>query len=228
MPGRARSPAAMLLYPVCVAVTAVAGWWSSRDGRGGFAAMVLWSLVVIPIAVPFASRNQGIRWVLVFFLLAIVSVRIALAIASYWCPAEPRELLTAVPGFTAAVLLITAPWLAPWALHDLAGQPAPARVIEAEPVTDSEDQDPGRTRYRLADAATERDLGWMRYGPRTRAPAGAVITVSVVPNGWAPPIATERLATDAEPRVTALAALATVHVLACAATAAAWPRKIEW
>ncbi|KUL22154.1 hypothetical protein [Streptomyces regalis] len=88
--------------------------------------------------------------------------------------------------------------------------------------------DTGRTRYRLADAETERDLGWMRFGPRTRAPVGAVITVSVVPDGWAPPIATERLNdTDVEPGIAAFTALATIHVLACAATAAAWPRD-EW
>ncbi|KUL22153.1 hypothetical protein ADL12_42690 [Streptomyces regalis] len=74
--------------------------------------MMLWSLVVIPIAVPFASRNQGVRWVLVFVLLAIASVRLAVEIAAYWSPVELREALTAVPGLTAAVLLITAPWLA--------------------------------------------------------------------------------------------------------------------
>src|ERR1051325_5441033 len=47
----------------------------------------------------------------------------------------------------------------------------------------------------------------MRFGPRTRARSGAVISVSMVPDGWAPPIATERLDdTDVEPGITAFAA----------------------
>ncbi|MGW3420900.1 hypothetical protein [Streptomyces phaeochromogenes] len=197
-------------------------------GRGRLAAMMFWFLVVVPIAVSFASRHYGARWVLVFVLLAITSVIMALTLTRFWAfrNHEPRELLTAVPGLTAAALLITAPWLAPWALHDLAGRFAPARVIEAEPVIDRSDQDTGRTHYRIADAATERDLGLMWFGPRTRVPVGAVISVSVIPDGWSPPVATERLK-DADALATAFAALVAVHVLACAATAAAWPRRVR-
>ncbi|WP_405541520.1 hypothetical protein OG478_03920 [Streptomyces phaeochromogenes] len=197
--------------------------------KSRLAVMTLLSLVVLPISVPFASHSFGTEWVAVVVFLAIASGGMALAISHFWdygsCP-TPREFLTAVPGLTASALLMSAPWLAPWALHDLAGQPALARVIEAEPAIDSKEEDTGRTHYRLADAATERDLGWMRFGPPTRAPAGAVIPVSVIPNGWSPPIATERLNDpDADPLVTTFAALVTAHVFACATAAAAWPRE---
>ncbi|MGW0877025.1 hypothetical protein ACWD3Z_42170 [Streptomyces sp. NPDC002740] len=221
MLGRGSRAAVMLLNLV---VEPVANWWSDREGKGRFAAVMLWSLVVVPVTVPFASRNEGGGWVLAFLALAVASVVLAVAIGGSWYGSDH---FTAVPGLTAAVLLITAPWLAPWALHDLAGRPVSARVVEAEPVLDMEDEDTWLTGYRLADATTGRDLGSMRHGPRTRTRVGAVITVSVVPDHWAPPIATERLNdTDVEPGITAFAALATVHVLACAATAAAWPS--EW
>lgn len=221
MLGRGRLAVVILLN---LTVVPVANWWLGKEGKGRFVAMMLWSLVVVPIALPFASRNQGGRWVLAFLVLAVASVVIAVAIGGSWYESDH---FTALPGLTAAALLVTAPWLTPWALHDLAGRPVSAHVVEAEPVLDAEDEDTWRTRYRLADAATGRDLGSMHYGPRTRARVGAVITVSVVPDGWAQPIATERLDdTDVEPGITAFAALAAVHALACAATAVAWPR--EW
>jgi hypothetical protein len=99
--------------------------------------------------------------------------------------------------------------------------------MEAWVLLDSETgKDTGRTGYRLADAATERDLGWTEHGPRARAPAGAVIAFSVIPDGWATPMAAERLDdTDVEPGVTAFAALGIVHVLACAVAVALWPRE---
>ncbi|WP_328687917.1 hypothetical protein OHA74_54085 [Streptomyces phaeochromogenes] len=201
-----------------------------RD-KGRLAATMFWSLVAVPIAVPLASHGFGTEWVAIVVLLAIISGSMVLASGHFWdygSRPTPREFLTAVPGLTASALLVSAPWLAPWALHDLAGQPALARVIEAEPAVDSKDDDTGRTHYRLADAATERGLGWMRFGPRTRVPVGAVIAVSVIPGDWAPPIATERLNdADADPLVTAFAALATVHLLTCATAAAAWPREIQ-
>ncbi|MFJ1812318.1 MULTISPECIES: hypothetical protein [unclassified Streptomyces] len=190
-------------------------------------AVMLWSLVVVPLAVLFlASHDQGFRWVLIGAFLATASIVTAVETAGPWYGSaglcEPR---TMVPGLTAAALLITAPWLAPWALHDLAGQPAQARVIEAEPVINMEDEDTGLTRYHLAEAETERGLGWILFGPRIRAHSGAVITVSVVPDDWAPPIATERLNdTAVEHGITAFAALATIHLPGCAVTAATWPR----
>ncbi|MFF1680326.1 hypothetical protein [Streptomyces sp. NPDC058256] len=223
MPGRGRIVVAIL---VGLAVEAVDAMWWSLEGKGRFVAVMLWSLAVIPVAVLFGTRNQGARWVLVCALLAVASFAMAVTTAGSWYGWDDvRERLTALPGLTAAALLITAPWLAAWPLHDLSGQPTLARVIEAKPSIDSEEEDTGLTRYHLAEAETERDLGWMRFGPRTRALPGAVISVSVVPSGWAPPIATERLNdTDVKPGITAFAALATIHALACAATAAAWPR----
>ncbi|MEU0647991.1 hypothetical protein [Streptomyces umbrinus] len=200
-------------------------------GRGRLAFTTTWSLVVVPILVVLGSRSHGTSWVVVVVLLAIVSGAMGLAIGHSWvrtymADPAPRELLTAAPGLTAAALLLTAPGLAPWALHDLAGEPTRVRVIEVEPVSDSQGEDSGLTHYRIADAATERDLGRLRFGPRTRVPAGAVISVSVIPDGWSPPVATERLE-DADALVTAFAVVATVHVLTCAVTTAAWPRKIQ-
>ncbi|MEU5344238.1 MULTISPECIES: hypothetical protein [unclassified Streptomyces] len=197
--------------------------------KGRLVATMFWSLVAVPIAVPLASHGFGTEWVAVIVLLAIVSGSMVLASGHFWdygSRPTPREFLTAVPGLTASALLVSAPWLAPWALHDLAGQPALARVIKAEPAVDRKNDDTGRTHYRIADAATERDLGRLRFGPRTRVPAGAVVSVSVIPDGWSPPVATERLK-DADTLVTAFAVLVTVHVLTCAATAAAWPRRIQ-
>ncbi|MDQ1025768.1 hypothetical protein QF035_003350 [Streptomyces umbrinus] len=66
----------------------------------------------------------------------------------------------------------------------------------------------------------------MRFGPRARVPAGAVITASVIRDGWSPPIATERLK-DADALATTFTVLVAVHVLACAATAVAWPRETQ-
>ncbi|MFE1291446.1 hypothetical protein [Streptomyces sp. NPDC058751] len=221
MPGRGRLAAAILLNLV---VEPVANWWLDKEGKGRFAVVMLWSLAVVPITVPFASRNQSGRWALAFLVLAGASLVLAVAIGGSW---DDSGLRTAIPGLTAAALLLTAPWLAPWTLHDLAGHPVPARIAEAEPVLDLEEEDTWRTRYRLTDPATGRDLGSLAYGPRARTPVGTVVTVSLVPDGWAPPIAAERLDdTDVPPGITAFAALAAVHVLACAATAAAWPR--EW
>ncbi|MFD3380029.1 MULTISPECIES: hypothetical protein [unclassified Streptomyces] len=199
-------------------------------GRGVLACTMTWSLVGVPILVVLASRSYGTSWVAVFFLLAIASGAIGLAIGHIWVRSymdpTPRELLTAAPGLTAAALIFTAPGLAPWAFHELAGQPAQVRVLEVEPVIDDYGDDTGLTHYRIADAATERDLGRLRFGPVTRVPAGAVISVSVIPDGWSPPVATERLK-DADALVTTFAVLVTVHVLGCAATAAAWPRKTQ-
>ncbi|MGW0648324.1 hypothetical protein ACWD4T_05885 [Streptomyces umbrinus] len=200
-------------------------------GRGRLAFTTTWSLVVVPILVVLGSRSHGTSWVVVVVLLAIVSGAMGLAIGHSWvrtymADPAPRELLTAAPGLTAAALLLTAPGLAPWALHDLAGEPTRVRVIEVEPVSDSQGEDSGLTHYRIADAATERDLGRLRFGPRTRVPAGAVISVSVIPDGWSPPIATERLK-DADSLATTFTVLVAVHVLTCAATAAAWPRETQ-
>ena len=48
----------------------------------------------------------------------------------------------------------------------------------------------------------------------------------MVPGGWTRPVSAERLeGGGAEPYVVALAAMTTVHVLACAAVWAGWPRK---
>jgi hypothetical protein len=156
-----------------------------RD-KGRLVGTMFWSLVAVPIAVPLASHGFGTDWVAVVVVLAIVSGRMVLASGHFWdygSRPTPREFLTVVPGLTASALLISAPWLAPWALHDLFGQPALARVIEAEPAVDSKNDGTGRTHYRVADAATERDLGRLRFGPRTGVPAGAVISVSVIPDG---------------------------------------------
>ncbi|WP_157968610.1 hypothetical protein [Streptomyces geranii] len=214
----------VVVVPLALVIHLVVECWSVLEGKVRFVAVLLWSLVVVPIAVSFASRNQGDRWVLASLVLAVISVVLAVTLAGSWDWGGRR---TALPGLTAAALLLTAPWLAPWALHDLAGRPASARVVEAEPTLDMEDEDTWLTRYRLADAATGRDLGSMRYGPRSRTPVGAVITVSVVPDGWAEPIATERLDdTDVEPGITAFAALGIIHLLAYAVTALTWPR--DW
>ncbi|MCX4905056.1 hypothetical protein [Streptomyces sp. NBC_00878] len=199
-----------------------------RRGRGLLAGTMTWSLVVVPILVFLASRSYGTPWVAVFVCLACLSGAMSLAIGDSWVYAysagrAPRDPSTA-PWLTAAALLFTAPGLAPWAFHELAGQPTQVRVIEVEPAVDSQGEDTGLTHYRIADAATERDLGRMWFGPRTRVPVGAVISVSVIPDGWSPPVATERLK-DADAFVTTFAVLVTVHVLACAVTAAAWPRK---
>ncbi|MET9088062.1 hypothetical protein ABZX77_40320 [Streptomyces sp. NPDC004237] len=229
MAGRARLVAEVLLGAVIIAAYAVWCAFLNLEGKVRCVAVMLWSLVVMPLAVLFfATCHQGVRWVLVCALLAAASASMAVMTAGSWYgDSELREFLTAVPGLTAAALLITAPWLASWTLHDLSGQPTRARVVEAEPVIDEEHEDTGFTRYHLAEAETERDLGWMRFGPRERARSGAVISVSVVPDGWAPPIATERLDdTDVEPGITAFAALATLHLLGCAVTAAAWPREL--
>lgn len=198
--------------------------------RGCLPAVGFLVVLVAPASVVLTARDYGALRMLVlaplhilFICLAIGLVGVALA---YGTSGGRRPV--AVPALTAAGLFLAGPFLVPWALHDLAGRPVAARVMEAEILLDSEtDKDSGRTRYRLADAATERDLGWTEHGPRTRTPAGAVVAFSVVPNGWAEPIARERLDdTDLAHGVTAFAALAAVHVLGCvaAAAAAAWPR----
>jgi hypothetical protein len=189
---------------------------------------LIWAAAPAPAFL--ASREYGGVGVLfqasvLIFLVVLAGASGFVAVACF--SARGRKRWAAVPGLTAAGLAVTGPFLIPWTLHDLAGRPVTARVMEAEALFDSATgKDTGGTRYRLADAATERDLGWTKHGPRTRTPAGAVITFSVISGGWAAPMAAERLDdTDVEPGVTAFAALGIVHVLACAVAVALWPRE---
>ncbi|MFI6338781.1 hypothetical protein [Streptomyces sp. NPDC050535] len=213
---------------VAVAVAFVGKRTRPRCKKALLAAVMGWSLIVAPAAVLLGGR--GGAWGLVSVLPAFGSLPAAIWVAYTWdygSGAVVRERLTSAPVFTAAVLLGAGPFLVPWAAHETVGQPVLARVMEAKPTAEEGvDENSGQVSYRLADAATEQDLGWTSYGPRKRTPVGTVVEVSVVPGGWARPASTERLDDGgAEPYVIVLAAMATVHVLACAGVWSGWPRQ---
>ena len=140
--------------------------------------------------------------------------------------AYARERLTALPLLTAAVLLLPSPFLAPVVVHDMAGRRTEAVVVA---VDRSDEERTGAVRHRVADRATEQDLGPLVYGLPGPVPDGAVVEVSVVPGGWAGPIAVERLAADvADVQREVLGALLALHGLAAVAAWVLWPREVDW
>ncbi|MFD5629099.1 hypothetical protein [Streptomyces sp. NPDC127072] len=201
-----------------------------RRRRPLLAAVLGWSLIVVPVAALFGAR--GGAWGLAAVLPALACLPLGVAVFGTWdygSGASARERLTSAPLVTAAVLLGAAPFLVPWAVHEAVGRPVLARVMAADPnAAEKAEKGSGQVFYRLADAATEQDLGRMSFGPRLRTPVGTVVEVSVVPGGWARPVSVERLDEGrAERLVTVLALMAAVHVLVCAAVWTWWPRK-QW
>jgi len=194
----------------------------TRKSRTGLlSAVTIWSLIVTPAALFIGGRGAVLG--LVSVLTGLASLVMALTIPAGWDfgsrTASFKERLTAAPLFTAAALLFAGPFVLPWALHEAVGHPAKARIAR---VTEGGS-------YRLADPGTERNLGWLLFEPPEGTPPGAVIEVSVVRGGWAPPMSPEHLADGgADPYVNTLTVLTAVHVLACAAALVLWPKEYEW
>ncbi|WP_416985408.1 hypothetical protein [Streptomyces sp. T028] len=207
-----------------------------RRDKGLLAGVMGWSLIVAPAALllggrggPWGAASVGCGFVSLFAAPLVPSGR------PYGSGGERfREHLRVAPVFTAAVLLVAGPWLVPWAVHDTWGKPTRALVVEASSPSGggaAAETDAWRIGYRLADAATEQDLGRLLYGLPERTPVGAVVEVSVTPGGWVPPISAGLLDDGgARPYVTTLTAMASAHLLTCATVWLAWPRKDsrEW
>ncbi|KAB1989939.1 hypothetical protein [Streptomyces triticiradicis] len=193
------------------------------------AGVMVWSLVVTPTAVFLGGRSEA--WGLVSVVPGSLSLVSAPFVADVWdfrSGSGLRERLAVAPVVTAAVFLVAGPFLVPTVLHETAGHPVRARMMEVGSTHEggTGDDGPEWISYRIADAVTEQDLGPLLYGLPEWTPAGTVIEVSVVPGGWSPPVSAERLDDGgARPYVTVFAGTAAAHVLVCAAAWFGWPRK---
>jgi len=112
--------------------------------------------------------------------------------------------------FTSMMVVVSGPLIS----HELYGRRTEAIVLETEQSDDGEYR-----RYRIAEASTERDLGWMANGPSHALDPGDRVEVSVDRHGWGRPIAAERLGWVRPQIIVALAGAALTTILYFAAVA---------
>ncbi|MDT0344026.1 hypothetical protein [Streptomyces litchfieldiae] len=175
----------------------------------------------------------------VFVLMALIPPTLLLALSCvyfsihYLYADQPRwRFLTggAAVGFLAgtacalllavAVICVSGPQLYQAAF----GERSRAVIANVRYPSDQEGEPHGTVRYELRDAVTERDLGWMAFGPKEALTPGEHVEVYADPHGLAAPVAADRMGWLTVPALV-LGAAATATA-AAPTLAVAWQRRL--